>query len=173
MEDMVIKQNQNKQFKLVLLGLVMAAISVFVLIMGVNESDIRFTIIGGIGTMFFGACFAIIIRRFLKPTDILIVDRNGITDHSTATSVGFISWEDIKDIFITRCLSQRSISIKLKNTSKLLSHMTLTRSIYNRLNARVSSGAQISITLQSTDVDINEIVKMMLERLEAFRSTHS
>lgn len=96
--EIIIKQSQLKQFLIMLLAIIMVAVSIFVFCSDINLFGVNFLnkIIGGFVTIFFGACLLFIIIRFFKPKDILVIDKNGITDNSSAISIGFIPWKDVK-----------------------------------------------------------------------------
>ncbi len=173
MKDLVVEQDQLKQFKFVLLGLTMVLASLLVLIMGSSKSNVVFVMIGIMGTIFFGFCFLFILKRFIFPKAILMVDSRGITDHSSATSVGLIPWEEIEDVFMTQTFNQEFITIKLNNTATRLSEKNFVRSIFNKCNTALYSEGQICITLQSTRADINEVLKIILERFDEFKYTNN
>lgn len=169
METVVIKQNQKKQFLLVILGIIMTFAGIFVLITGLKEKLLIDIIIGILGTMFFGACLFFIVNRFIHPIEILIIDDRGITDNSTATSVGFIGWMDIEDIFITSQFMQKFISIKLKEESNILNKNKGLNKGYLKFSNKYFK-SHISITLQASNTNINEILDLLLIKLNNFRN---
>ena len=54
-------------------------------------------------------------RKLLDKKMGLVINELGITDHSTATSIGLIRWEDIEDISELNVWNSKLIGIRLKN----------------------------------------------------------
>lgn len=68
---------------------------------------IRFA--GIMAVLFFGMTILFLIRKLFDNKVGLIIDDQGITDHSSGTSVGLVLWEDIQDIEFIRVASTRFI----------------------------------------------------------------
>lgn len=161
-KEVIIKQSQQKQFILVLLGIIMVAGSIFIFnsdlaLFGVNGVN---KIIGLIGIIFFGACLYFIIKRFIKPIDILIVDRNGITDNSSAISIGFIPWEDVKASYITSVFTQTFIAVEVEDIDKKLKKLSFFKKIMINLNVKMGY-APVSIVLNSTKYNPQEVLEII------------
>src|SRR5690606_33169976 len=52
-------------------------------------------VVGFISIVFFGVCSFFIFKKVFDKKFGLIIDKNGITDNSNATSIGLVKWTDI------------------------------------------------------------------------------
>ena len=163
MNDIIIKQDNSKQFNLILLAALLTAMGVFLIF----QNFILFKIIGIIDTIFFGFCLTVIFYKYIKPKDILIIGENGFTDNSTLLNVGFISWEYVDDVYIySHILSNnKCIRVKLREFNKL----NIPRIKAVKYNKSLSS-AEITITLQSTTAKYEDILEIMQKYLLLYSS---
>ncbi len=162
-KEVIIKQSQQKQFSLILLGIIMVFLSAFVF--GTNDSylfGLNFIpkIIGGIGIIFFGACLIFIIKGFISPQNILVIDQKGITDKSSAISIGFISWGDIESCYITTVFNQKFISIDVKNLEEKIKELPFYKRVMINLNRKMGY-SPVSITLNSTKYKPEEVLEII------------
>lgn len=61
----------------------------------------------------------------MKKKPLFIIKENGIEDTSAATSVGFIKYEDIKEIVIGKILGQECIGIYIRDIDAFLEPLPL------------------------------------------------
>ena len=76
--------------------------------------------IGILGTLFFGAIGIYGIRKLFEKKAGLIIDENGITENSNASSIGLIEWNDISEIKTEQVMSTKFLLIKVKNPEKYI-----------------------------------------------------
>lgn len=75
----------------------------------------------GIGAiLFFGSCFIFIIRKLFDKNFGLRIDENGITDNSSATSVGLIEWDDIQEIRKMKIASTKMLLLMTDKPEKYI-----------------------------------------------------
>ena len=165
----VIKQNQRKQFLLILLSIIMLSGAFFVFFYNKDISEIKYInkIIGAIGIIFFGACLIFIIKRFIKPKDILVIDQNGILDNSTAVSIGFIPWNEIKSVYINRVFTETFICVEVENIEEKLKGLSFFKRNMIKFNLKMGN-APVSITLNSTNYKPEEV----LEIIKNYKEVH-
>lgn len=120
MKDFIIYENKKVAYKLLLQAFLMTVAAGVLLYLGIVEKDLLFDIMGGLGVLFFGACTLVQLIRIIKRKPLFVVRENGIEDTSTATSVGFISYDDIKEIVIGKILGKETIGIYLTDTESFL-----------------------------------------------------
>jgi hypothetical protein len=77
-------------------------------------------IIGIVGIVFFGAVGIYGIRKLFDKKAGLIIDKNGITDTSNATSIGLIEWNDILRIRTKEVMSTKFLLIDIENPEKYI-----------------------------------------------------
>ena len=58
--------------------------------------------VGVVGAVFFGACAVFCVIRLLSRRPGLVIDRGGIVDDTSYSSVGRVPWSQIVDVTITR-----------------------------------------------------------------------
>ncbi|NLL04867.1 MAG: hypothetical protein GX270_03565 [Clostridiaceae bacterium] len=167
--EIIIKQSQLKQFLIMLLAIIMVAVSIFVFCSDINLFGVNFLnkIIGGFVTIFFGACLLFIIIRFFKPKDILVIDKNGITDNSSAISIGFIPWKDVKSSYITTVSTQTFIAIELNNFEEKLKELSFLKRIMLKINLKMGY-APVSIVLNSTKHKPKEVLEIIQKYKEIY-----
>ena len=79
------------------------------------KSPIFLKIIGLISILFFGSTGIYGFKKLSDPNMGVKIDQNGITDHSNASSIGFISWSDIVKIRIQEVVSTKFILVEVAN----------------------------------------------------------
>ncbi|MEM1484542.1 STM3941 family protein [Oscillospiraceae bacterium PP1C4] len=158
MEDrVIIEQSFIKQLRLTLLGVVMLGVSLFLVV--VRDSFFTF-LIGIVGSVFFGMCFAFILYRLARPKNILVIDSNGFTDNSTAIAGATIYWHEVEGIFISSICKQLFICVTLKDTDKFLKKLHPAKAMLVKANMALSS-APIQISLSSTNAKYDEVISIM------------
>ncbi|SHJ25073.1 hypothetical protein SAMN04488096_1202 [Mesonia phycicola] len=83
-----------------------------------NPEIIR--ICGITGILFFGAAGIYGIKKLFDKKVGLIIDSNGITDNSNASSIGLIEWNDISDIRTKQVMSTKFLLIDIVNPEKYI-----------------------------------------------------
>ncbi|MGX7775817.1 STM3941 family protein [Streptococcus pluranimalium] len=113
------------------------------------SSDFFAILIGLFSIIFFGWCFIILFKRIFTSYSLLIVDEQGMTDHSSALALGFVPWKDIENVQLRHMLNQTFISVSVKDQEAYLTKMsTLQR---NATKANLKMGYPlINITLNTT-----------------------
>lgn len=64
-------------------------------------------------------------QRVKAGDNILIIDKNGITDYLSMSATGFIPWNDIEDIYISNFGKAEFIDIKIKDETKYLNKVSI------------------------------------------------
>jgi hypothetical protein len=90
----------------------------FVTILFRNPQTIRLTGIASV--LFFGAVGIYGFKKLFDKSMGLIIDDNGITDNTNASSVGLIDWSDITEIKIEQVMSTKFLLIYTINPDKYL-----------------------------------------------------
>ena len=74
-----------------------------------HKNSIFIQIAGMAAVLFFGVCFLFVAKKLFNNEAGLIIDNDGITDNSNATSIGLIEWQDIVDIQVLEIASTKII----------------------------------------------------------------
>ena len=118
--------------------------------------------IGGIvGVLFFGAAGIYGIKKLFDKKVGLIIDSNGITDNSNASSIGLIEWKDISDIRTKQVMSTKFLLIDIVNPKKYIGKAK------NGIQARLMKAnmnmyeTPLSITSNTLKYDFGELEKLI------------
>ena len=121
---------------------------------------------GFISIVFFGVCGAFISRKLFDKKAGLIIDDNGITDNSNATSVGLIDWEDITGVSRVEIASTKILLLQIKNPDKYIER------VKNALSKRAMKanhkmyGSPISIISSSLKIDFKDLEALVKSELK-------
>lgn len=168
MNDIVVNEASSKLWGLLFLGILMLAACAFVLVLGITYGKFFYIIIGIIALLFFGLCFAYIIKRIINPKPILIIEKNGVVDSSTAISIGFISFDDIEGFDITRLFSSKFISIYVNDLEKFTDKLSQKKKTWLQINKPFGK-SPININVNTADKSPDEILQILQERLQAYK----
>jgi len=105
----------------------------------------------------------------LSSMPLLLIGEDGITDRSTASSVGFIAWQEIQSIYVQKNFNQRFIGISIYDLNNFMKRISPIKRIIIKINLMLNY-APLSINLDTADMDFNEALALLQKRLEEYRS---
>tara|TARA_R110002096_G_scaffold410542_1_gene610295 strand:- start:1297 stop:1848 length:552 start_codon:yes stop_codon:yes gene_type:complete len=114
-------------------------------------------IIGVVGIVFCGTTGVFFIKKLFDKKVGLIIDEKGITDNSSALSIGLIEWKDINGIELTQVNSIKFLRIGVKNPEEYISKAK------NGIKAKIMKinmnmyGSPIYITSNSLKYNFEEL----------------
>ena len=129
-----------------------------------NSESIQ--IIGIVGIIFFGAIGIYGIKKLFDKKAGLIIDTNGITDNSNATSIGLIEWNDILRIRTKQVMSTKFLLIDIVNPEKYIEKAK------NRIQAKLMKvnlnmyETPLSITSNTLKYDFGELEELIKKELK-------
>jgi len=163
-DDQIVHYNRKKIF---LYALFMIILSVFLIIMELfmNEDSFNYTVSISSIIPLFSILILITIGFYFfklsfKKEPALTVNKVGIFDESSWTSVGFIPWSDIKKIEIVEFYKVNFIKVSLYNTKKYLNKKSFFQNIFLFLNNKFY-GSPIFITPNFLLVNIDYLFEKM------------
>ncbi|WP_343210079.1 STM3941 family protein [Anaerolentibacter hominis] len=166
MEDIVIREQHSKVVKTIVMGFMMMAASVGILLVGLNEQVIIYTLIGILGAVFFGVCFVIWIIRAGRPKPLLIIKADGIVDSSSAVSAGFLPFDQIERFSIIASMGQKFIGVHMKDSAGYLEQLVSTRRKAAESNIKLGF-PPVCIRMDTLDGwTLEEVYQILKERLE-------
>jgi hypothetical protein len=118
-------------------------------------------IIGIVGILFFGAAAIYGLTKIFDKKIGLILDSNGITDNSNASSIGLIEWNDILGIRTKQVMSTKFLLIDIVNPEKYLGKAK------NGIQSRLMKSnmnmyeTPLSITSNTLNYDFGELEKLI------------
>lgn len=165
MNEFVVENDKKKSIKLVLLSIIMIIACIFVFIVSMVERSLLVFILGAISTTFFIASFIFIVKRAIKSTPLLIINDAGITDTSTAFSVGFISWDEIKFVRIQQSQNQKFIGVFVNDVNTIMNRVPLLKRLIIKANLALNY-APISISLNTANTDLSKVLSLIRSKLK-------
>ncbi len=133
-----------------------------------NPEVIR--IISSIGLGFFGICLGFIVKKFFDKNVGLIIDKSGITDHSSATSVGLIPWEDIKSFKTIQVASTKILIIQVR-TPKNYIKFAKNRFIKHVMIMNMKKyGSPLYIISSSLQIRFDELESLLRTEFDKYKS---
>ncbi|MCF1713282.1 hypothetical protein L0U88_01410 [Flavihumibacter sp. RY-1] len=119
--------------------------------------------------LFFGTIAVLIARKLPENKPGLIIDSVGLTDNSGGISAGQILWSDLQNISVIEINRQKIILLEVKNPQDYINRQTsgLKRKLM-QLNYN-SYGTPLSISSNSLQIEFNELVTLLNNRLMAIK----
>ncbi len=138
-----------------------------------NEPDnIAPTMVKGICMvciLFFGITGWISIKKYFSRDFGLAIDSSGIIDHSNASSIGLIEWEDIAEISTKNVLFSKFLLIKIKSPEKYIGKAK------SKMQAKLLQsnmkiyGTPISINSSTLKFDFETMEQLVNERFRQYK----
>lgn len=135
----VIYPSREKQLLLACFGAGFVGLGFFLL----RSASIGERLIGLASILFFGLGTLYHFVRIARRTPALILHPSGVFIHGT----GFLRWEEISDIFVTRIQRQPFLAIDVKDVDALLSRQSWPKA---RLTKRIVAGSEQLSTFPPT-----------------------
>lgn len=151
--------------KMLTYSVIMVAIGIVLTILGVipEEPNIFVTVLGIICTVFFGLCLSYYIYRSIHKKPAIVVNAEGIRDHSSYSSGGFIPWTDIREVSLYNYMNQHFIGIHLHDTEQYIAKQSGFKKLLMKMNSRIVD-APVSISDNGIDMKITDLYKRIGEQ---------
>ncbi|WP_235299180.1 STM3941 family protein [Portibacter marinus] len=100
----------------------------------------------------------------------LVINNQGIIDHSNASSIGLIRWKEISDIEATKVMSTKFLLVKLKNPDEYISRAetNMKRKLMS-VNHR-TYGTPVTITSDRLKYDSNALEQLIKSEFDKHKS---
>jgi hypothetical protein len=135
----------------------------FITIMFRNPQIIR--LVGIAAVLFFGAAGIYGFKKLFDNSMGLIIDENGITDNTNASSIGLIDWADIIKIKTEQVMSTKFLLIYTTNPNKYLDRAKGFRQKLMKGNLKVY-GTPISITSNTLRYNFDDLERLINKNLQ-------
>lgn len=123
-------------------------------------------VLGFISLVLFGYFLGLYIPRLKDRGPALIIDENGITDHSSAISAGFIKWDDVTGIKRKTIASRKWIIVMVRNPEEYIvrsNSNVLTRALNSNLRLY---GSPVAISSHELKCRFNELERLLKEAFQ-------
>ena len=169
MDEIIIKENKKKVIKLIILGIIFLMVGTYTLVMGLIAKELFYAISGVIITVLIGTSLLFTVKTFIAQTPLLLIGKDGITDTSTASSVGFINWQEIQSINVQKSFGQEYIGITVYDLNKLMKRISIVKQVAMKANL-IFKYPPVAISLLTADIELNEVVSIMQRRMEEYKT---
>ncbi|MDO5608027.1 MAG: STM3941 family protein [Capnocytophaga sp.] len=128
------------------------------------------SIVGLVSVLFFGLVSIVTLRKLSDKKAGFIINNQGIIDNSSGISAGLVLWADIKEIKITQVMSEKFLTLIVKDPQSYL------RKITNPLKRKGMEwnyrlyGSPISISANSLQANFDELNILLAEKLREHQS---
>jgi len=136
-----------------------------------HQTQVNPLVLKGIGIaniLFFGVIGMYGIKKMFDTNVGLTIDDNGITDNTSATSIGLIEWSDITDITTKQIMSSKFLLIFTKDPNASLEKASGLKRKLMYANMKMY-GTPIAITSTTLQYDFNALEKLLKNRLNEQR----
>ncbi|ERJ11143.1 STM3941 family protein [Haloplasma contractile] len=167
-EEVIIKSNR---FKVVCIFMFFTVIELVMLsnIIYFNIESIVIKFIIMIASLFIAFGMIVYFIQIFENKPLLIINKNGFTDNSTLLSLGFISWEEVielyeKSDYINELKNIHFIAVRLKDINKLLNTVSKIKSKLIRSNLDT-----ILISVVTSTYKDQEVLEIMQYYFDSYK----
>lgn len=154
----VIYASRGKLLRLACLGAGFVALGFF-LLRSTSTSE-RWSGLASI--LFFGLGSLYAVARIARRTPALILHPSGIFIHGA----GFLLWDEISDVFVTRIQRQLFLAIDVKDVDALLSRQSWPKARLTKMN-RSLFGAAVYISTNTLPMSVEELIQSIERKFPA------
>lgn len=112
--------------------------------------------IGCVAIAFFGACGIFAAKKLFDSSPGLVLNRQGLTDNSSAISVGFVPWSEVSRIEEHQIQKQKVISIFVDNPEKYMGAGNVLQRKARQANLKMC-GTPISISSNALKIKYDDL----------------
>lgn len=123
---------------------------------------------GAASICFFGAVGIYGVRKMFNEHVGLTIDDDGIIDHTNASSIGLIRWENITEIRVEQIRSTKFLLIYTNNPDEIINRATGFKRMLINGNMNMY-GTPLSITATMLKYRIDDLETLLHERLNKYR----
>ena len=107
--------------------------------------------------VFFGGLLFYLLTKLFDKKPGLVISEKGITDNSSATSVGFVDWEDIQEITVQEVMSNKFIILKTNQPEKYINRATNKLKKHSLNYNYKNFGSPIAVTANSLKISFKTL----------------
>lgn len=162
-DEVVVPLEKMKIFGLIVLGVLMVAVALWVGLLPAHATRYPVGLLRGIGVVgggFFGLASLFHIVRLFDHGPGLIVDRQGIVDRTTYTSVGRIPWADIQGLRVGGRGLSKYLIVDVLDPDKFFNHGNMLQRTLRAINS-LFIGSPVWLTAKSLSVGFADMVALV------------
>ena len=168
MEKIVIEERQSKAIMIATVGLLLLLVSAAIWIFGIKEKIILFGIIGFIATIFCGIRFLGLLMVTFQRKPLLTITFDGIVDSSSASSVGYIAYQDIAHFCIVHLYGQKVIGVIPKDEEAFIDKLSPLIQEIAKTNINMKNPPFTIRVDRAKDMSLEDIFTLLKKRLDDY-----
>lgn len=165
MNEIIIRESFSKVIKTI----IFAIINIFLCFWYFFISTLNNMILNLIlGILLFLLCtlgLAFIIKNVIHKRALLKIDDNGITIISSLSSIGFLDYNNIKSAYAFEKFNQKFLAIDLIDLHKVINNISPFKKFIIKFNLKLKYPV-ICINLDTSDMELDEVLRIINDRLE-------
>ena len=126
--------------------------------------------LGLISAIFFGIIAVSMIQKISEKKAGLVINKQGVTDNSSALSIGFIPWADVQQIKVLKVMSERFLLFILNNPQDYLKKVkNPIRRNTMKINQKLY-GSPFSISSNLLQINFDELKELLQKKRNEYKS---
>lgn len=168
MDGFVVYSSKTKIFLIALGAFVFVVIGLVLLMSSIGlGGDLYLGIIGGISILFFGLALIYALKTIIAEKPAVIINDQGITDHSSLIGAGLVEWEDIANVNFVPFMGQSFLGIYTHDQDLIINRTKGIQKLMNKLNKPLVK-SQVNIVHQNLKCSEDELINQIQLYWEAY-----
>lgn len=168
MSKTCIRQSRAKLF----LMMITCALLIAAGIVMVREGSPLLLVFGIAFILLFAGLFAYLSYRFCKPPLLLTYSAEGFTDHSKSKTLGFISWERVKNISLVRHNGEMYLSVLMNDPENMVEKVSKGMAIGAKKKGDQEGTSRLHISTAFMAGKPKIIYDGMVAQIQTYREEH-
>jgi len=161
MSDQDIALSKTKLIFISAIALLFVLLGMLLFAIPTPENTIFIKLAAGLCILVFGLIATYAIKKLKDPAPGLSISKEGFHDNSSASSAGFVPWDEVTDIREVIIASQKLISIVVSDPQKYANQGGLIAKLSKRVNIKLS-GTSVNISASSLKIQHGDLIKTLL-----------
>ncbi len=172
MGDIVIEEMNYKAFVLVMGSLLLLLASAALTVVGIKQDRSGYWVPGIMASFVFLILFTALAINSMKIRKLLTITHEGIIDTSSLSSIGFISFDEIKEFLIINVYNKKAIAVIPKNIDSFLSQLSVVKRRLVRRNLNSDLPPVLIMVDMAKDMEPEDILSLLNKRLVDYSSLY-
>lgn len=165
MNEIIIRESLSKVIKTIIFATINIFLCFWYFFNGTVNNMILNLILGILILLLCPLALAFIIKNVIYKRALLKIDNKGITDTATLSSIGFIDYNNIKSVYAFEKLKQKFLAIDLIDLHKVINNISPFKKLIIKFNLKLKYPV-ICINLDTSDMELDEVLRIINDRLE-------